>query len=101
MIRHIVLWRLHEMADGRTRHENALIIKARLETLKEKIKGLTFIEVGIGSSQSEQSSDISLYSVFESNEALEEYQNHPDHTNLKLFLNKVRSERRVIDYETL
>lgn len=99
MIKHIVLWRLFEFADGRSKHENAEIIKSKLENLNGKIPGLIKLEVGIDFSKSEQSSDIALYSEFSTQEALSEYQNHPEHIELKSFLVKVRSERRVIDYE--
>lgn len=98
MIKHIVLWRLLEFADGRSKMENAEIIRTKLMNLGDKIPGLRFMEVGFDFGNSEQSSDIALYSEFETTEALDFYQNHPDHVELKSFLNMVRSERRVIDY---
>ena len=99
MIKHIVFWRLFEFADGRSKRENAEIIRDKLENMRDKIPGMRFLEVGFDFGNSSQSSDIALYSEFETRDALDFYQNHSDHVELKDFLNKVRSERRVIDYE--
>ena len=37
MIKHIVMWKLKENAEGKTKEENAEIIKNGLEGLKEKL----------------------------------------------------------------
>ena len=42
MVRHIVLWNLHE----ENKEENAAAIKAALEDLNGKIPGLRFLQVG-------------------------------------------------------
>lgn len=99
MIKHLVFWKLKEFAHGNTRQQNAIIIKNDLEALAGKIPGLLNIEVGIDYSNTSESSDIVLYSEFESREALENYQIHPDHKALMPFIKEARSERRVVDYE--
>jgi len=40
-----------------------------------------------------------LYSEFSSKEALHQYQIHPDHQDIKKWINDVRYKRRVVDYE--
>ena len=40
MIRHIVLYRLHEQAAGGTKAENAALMKQKLEALNGVIEGL-------------------------------------------------------------
>ncbi|NTU43494.1 MAG: Dabb family protein [Nitrospirales bacterium] len=99
MIKHIVMWRLRDEAGGKSKAENALIIKERLEALAGRIPGLLRIEVGIDFSATAESGDVLLYSEFESPEALDAYQNHPEHKAVVPFIGEVRSERRVVDYK--
>lgn len=99
MIKHIVLWKLKDEANGNSKAENAKAIKEKLESLKGKIEGLIHIEVGIDFLHSPESADIVLYSEFESREALDFYQQHPLHKAIMPFIAEARSERRVVDYE--
>jgi len=99
MIKHIVLWKLKEAANGMNKDENARTIKEKLENLKGKIEGLIEIEVGIDFLHSAESADILLYSTFESKDALANYQQHPLHAAIMPFIAEARSERRVVDYE--
>jgi len=100
MVRHIVLWRLKESANGRTKAENAAEIKRLLEDLNGKIPGMILLEVGFDFSRTDESSDIVLYSEFESRAALDAYQVHPLHEAVKPFVAAARSERRLVDYST-
>lgn len=99
MIKHIVMWRLKESADGRDKRPNALIIKEKLESMRGKIPGMLRVEVGLDFGAVPDSSDVVLYAEFESKEALEGYQAHPEHVAFKDFIKDVRFERRVVDYE--
>ncbi|MGE5629149.1 MAG: Dabb family protein [Solirubrobacterales bacterium] len=98
MIKHIVMWRLKDFAEGKDKRENAIIIKAGLEDLKNKINQIRHIEVGININESEQAYDIVLYSEFDNIEDLNLYQNHPDHIRISEFVRKVRAIRIVEDY---
>ena len=97
MIKHIVMWRLKDSADGASKQENAKNLKNYLETLKDKIREIRHIEVGINISGSDAASDVVLYSEFDSMEDLEAYQKHPEHQKIVSFVNEIRSERRVVD----
>jgi len=97
MVRHIVLWRLKESANGRGKTENAAEIKRLLEGLDGKIPGLLKLEVGFDFSRTPESSDILLYSEFDSRAALDAYQVHPLHEAVKPFIMAARDERRLID----
>lgn len=99
MIKHIVMWRLNETAHGKTKSENAYELRTKLLAMKGKVNGLIRIEVGFDFSNEKDSCDVVLYSEFENREALEEYQIHPDHNEIKSWLSEVRYERRVVDYE--
>lgn len=98
IVRHIVLWRLKDQANGRSKAENAAEIKRLLEDLNGKIPGLITLEVGFDFSRTTESSDIVLYSEFESRAALDAYQSHPLHEAVKPFVMAARSERRLGDY---
>ena len=98
MIKHIVVWRLKETETPEQKMENAQKAKEKLEAMKDKISGLLHLEVGININSTEESSDISLYSEFENENALKVYQTHPEHEKVKSFLRTIRTERRVVDY---
>jgi hypothetical protein len=99
MIKHIVLWKLKDFAEGTTKQQNALKVKAMLEDMRDKIPGMLKLEVGLNFEASDSACDISLYTEFESHKDLNAYQDHPVHLKVKNFLPLVRSERRVVDYE--
>jgi hypothetical protein len=99
LIKHIVMWKLKDFAEGQTKSENLSIIKTRLEALKDKIEQIRFLEVGINLNQSEQAYDAVLCSEFSSLEDLNIYKNHPEHVKISQFVSKVREARVVVDYE--
>jgi hypothetical protein len=99
MVVHIVFWRLHESANGRSRQENALEMKRRFEALRPIMPGLLRLDFGIDFAGTDQSSDVALYTEFESRAALDAYQVHPAHKDVATFTADLRSERRVVDYE--
>lgn len=99
MVKHIVVWKLKETANGNTKAENAQQIKAKLEALDGKIPGMLKIEVGIDFSKTESSSDLVLYSEFATRADLDNYQVHPLHKEIMPFIMEARSERILVDYE--
>ncbi|EGT3616974.1 Dabb family protein [Clostridium perfringens] len=99
MIKHIVMWKLKDEAEGNSKAENAKIIKDSLEDLQGKFKEIVSLEVGIDVNKSEQAYDIVLYSTFNSLEDLDSYQKNPDHVKAGSFVKKVASSRVVVDYE--
>ena len=102
MIKHIVLWKLKDQVDGKSRQDNAAILKQQLENLKGNIPGLLRIEVGININKTgiEDDADVVLYSEFENQSALDAYYVHPEHVKIVPFAKAIRSERRIIDYKT-
>jgi hypothetical protein len=99
MTKHIVLWKLKEEAEGRSRKENALELKRQLEDLKKHIPEILELEVGLPIEAGDTVSDVALYSSFKDKEALETYQKHPEHQKVVAFVKKTVAERRVVDYE--
>ncbi|MFZ1976995.1 MAG: Dabb family protein [Bacteroidota bacterium] len=99
MIKHIVVWKLKDFAEGNSKEVNAREVKKLLEGLNGKIPGLHKIEVGLNFTHEPGAADVVLYSEFDSKEALDAYQIHPDHVALKGFISEVRSVRILADYE--
>lgn len=95
MIKHIVMWNLKE----ENKLENAKKLKASLEDLKEEINEIKEIEVGININNSDASMDVVLYSVFNTLEDLDIYQNHPKHLKVKEFVKNISTNRKVVDFE--
>lgn len=97
MVKHIVFWKLKEQADGRSKAENAQLIKEKLEALKGQVDGLINIEVGINFVDGNY--DVALYSELATREALDAYQNHPKHQAILPFVRGVVEDRKAVDYE--
>ncbi len=99
MIKHIVLWKLKNVAEGASREQNASKMKNDLEALRNKIPVIRHIEVGINMVPSDAAYDIALYSEFASEKDLDVYQKHPAHLQIADFVGKVRESRVVVDYK--
>ncbi len=91
MIKHIVLWKLHDRS-------NAPAMKAKLDELPSKIQAIHKLEVGISKEQGDALADIALYSEFGSEADLQAYIVHPAHQAVVAFIRPLVSERRVADY---
>jgi len=92
MIRHIVMWKLRDRAD-------ATILKERLEALNGRIPGLIQVQVGIDFLQSQQSADLVLVADLENRQALDIYQQHPEHQAVVPLVKAAAVSRTVADYE--
>ena len=99
MIHHIVMWTLKETAEGKSKAENALLIKEKLEHLGEIIPQIESIHVGINIENKYSNFDLVLDSYFNSMDDLMAYQVHPKHNEVADFIGKVREERSCVDYE--
>jgi len=100
MIKHIVFFGLSENAEGKSKAENAAIIKAELENLKHLIPEIVKIEVGIHLPDAPAGDyDIALYSEFKTMADLDTYQVHPEHKRVAAYIGKVRTTRAAVDYE--
>lgn len=97
MVRHIVFWNLKETAEGADKVANANIIKSKLEALVGQIDGLLKAEVNLN--YNPNGYDLCLFSEFTSKEALDGYQKHPKHLEVREFVHKVITERVVTDSE--
>ncbi|TGC09521.1 Dabb family protein [Methanolobus halotolerans] len=98
MLKHIVMWKLKETAEGRTSQENADLMKKMLEDLKDQIPEIESIEVGVNINSSDAAFDVVLYSEFRNEKALLSYQKHPEHVKVADLVGKINEMRVVVDY---
>ncbi len=96
MVKHIVMWKLKEQANGEDKKVNAIKMKKLLEALQGVVPGAYKMEVGINYNPGGY--DVVLYSEFNDHDALEDYQVHPEHIKVQEFVHSVISARVVADY---
>ena len=99
MIRHIVSFTFMD-AQGRTRQENARLVKEKLDALPALIPQIVKSETHLGAAGSDPgNADLILLSDFNSFEDLEAYLVHPDHRAVGAFMAPLRQSRAAIDVE--
>lgn len=98
MIKHIVLFKFKDFAEGEEKSRNIQRLKSRLEALDDIIDEIRFFEVGINVINSDAAYDLALSSEFESKEDLFRYQKHPEHLKVADLVKKVCESRVVADY---
>jgi hypothetical protein len=99
VLRHIVMWKLKDFAEGADRAENAQKLKAKLEICRSIVKGQGHFEVGTAQPGFDCTYDVVLVSDFDDKASLDAYQNHPRHLALKDFVAAIREARQCVDYE--
>jgi hypothetical protein len=99
MIKHIVMWKLKEFAEGADRATNARRVKQRLDECAKLSPGTLVFEVALAQPDLEATYDVVLYSEFTDRAALNAYLDHPTHLAVKPFIASVRDERQCMDYQ--
>ncbi len=99
MLKHIVMWKLKDHAEGADRAVNAIKMKALLDGCANIVPGIIAFEAVLAQPGLEATYDVVLYSEFTGKEALNAYLEHPAHVAIKPFVAAVRSERQCMDYE--
>jgi heme-degrading monooxygenase HmoA len=98
MIKHIVMWKLKDHAEGADRAANAAEMKRRLDACAQLVPGILVFEVTLAQPGLEATSDVILYSEFADQAALAAYAAHPAHKALGPFFKAVRDGRECMDY---
>ena len=99
MVKHLVMWKMKDHAEGADKAANAAKLKALLDDCRDLVPGIVEFEVALARPGLEATYDVVLYSVFDDKAALDAYQDHPKHVALKPFIGAVRLERQCMDYE--
>lgn len=98
MLRHIVMWKLKEHAEGQDKAANAQKMKQLLETCANLVPGMGKFEVAVAQPGLEATYDVVLYSEFADSTVLQAYQQHPTHIAIIPFIGAVREARQCMDY---
>lgn len=98
MIKHIVMWKLKDHAEGADRATNAAKMKALLEGCANIVPGMITFEIALAQPGLEATFDVVLYSEFADKVALDNYAEHPEHQAIKPFIGAVREARHCMDY---
>lgn len=99
MLKHIVMWKLKEQAEGASRADNAREMKRRLDACAHIVPGMLTFEVALAQPELEATYDVVLYSEFADRAALEAYVRHPTHQAVVPFIGAIREARQCMDYE--
>ena len=100
MIKHIVMFKLQEEVNRKSKIENLKEICARANELKDKISEIVTLEAKTNDLLAPESNyDFVLICDFESIDKLNAYQVHPDHVGFGKFITPLRDLRACIDYE--
>lgn len=99
MLKHIVMWKLKDQAEGADRSANAKKMKELLDACAGIVPGILKFEVALAQPGLEATYDVVLYSEFADRASLDAYQEHPQHVALKPFIGAVREARQCMDYE--
>ncbi len=100
MIKHIVMFKFKEEANGKTKEENLCEARERMLALKGEIPEIASLDVFLDCNEAdERNYDYILVSEFETLEALDKYQKHPAHVEFGKYIAELREERASIDYE--
>ena len=98
MIKHIVMWKLKDQAEGADRATNARLMKQKLDACANLVPGIVKFETALAAPGLEATYDVVLYSEFADKAALDAYQDHPEHVAIKPFIGAVREARQCMDY---
>jgi hypothetical protein len=96
-VKHIVMWNvLGDTPDEKLRNTQRL--KAAFDGLRGRIPGMRTLEIGVDISRVDYACDVVLYSEFDSEQALADYANHPEHLRVRRELEGLRIARHQVDY---
>ena len=98
MIRHIVMWTLHEQAEGADKVVNLQKAKALLLSCATVVPGIRAFEVATATPGMDCTSDLVLHMLLDDAQVLAAYQNHPQHVAIKPFMKAIVKERRCMDF---
>lgn len=99
MVQHIVMWKLNDSLERKNKETLGKELKSQLLLLKEKIKEIVTLEVGLNSAYPERNHDIVLVITFKNFADLDVYAKHPEHVKVVEFVRSITHSRSAVDYE--
>lgn len=98
MLKHIVMWRFKDGAEGQTAAQHAAWMKDRLDALVGVVPEIKSLECGIDVLRTPASFDAVLTVVVDDVEALSRYANHPAHLKIAERAKLIAETRVAADY---
>lgn len=95
---HMVMWKLNG-ATAQARQAQAQTLVQAFEATRGKLPGVLRMEVGANLIDAADACDLALCMVFESRQALEAYNAHPEHLKIKEMMGLWRLARSQVDFE--
>lgn len=100
MVKHIVMFRLMDEAEGKTKEENLKEALEKLSEFKASIPSLKEFKAVTNAKEAPQDNcDLALICDFDDIAGLNAYQIHPVHKAFGAFIDPRRESRACIDYE--
>lgn len=100
MVKHVVFFRLLDEAEGKSKIQNAALIKEGLENLIHLVPGLKKAVVGINIPNAPKTDyDLCLECEFDNWYDLNIYASHPEHLKVAAYIGRCKSGRAAVDYE--
>ena len=98
MIRHMVMWRLHDQAQGADKAANLAKAKDVLLSCAQVVPGIRTFEVATATPGMDCTHDLVLHMLVDDAQVLAAYQKHPQHQAIKPFMQAVVLERCCMDF---
>lgn len=100
MVKHIVMFKFKDMAEGKNGLENATKAKEMLEALQGIIPTLKASKISLNSEKATPANyELVLETEFDDMEGLSAYAVHPEHLKVVAFIKSVIASRACVDYE--
>lgn len=99
MVKHIVMWKFKDHAEGLSKEENIIKVKSMLEALPGRIDFIREMHVEVNVNPKEGMYDAILISAFDSIEDVEKYRVHPEHKKVSSYVALIKTDRASVDYE--
>ncbi len=97
MVRHIVFWKIHKDGTEDLRFKSFIKFTEMVENLKTVIPEI--VEARTGYNKIDGEYHICIESLFNSWEDLNTYSVHPDHIKVRKFMDSIKYDKTVFDYE--
>ena len=98
ILKHVVMWRFLDEAEGRTKEENMRYCAERLRSLVGVAPTLRALRIGEDELRSPASYDMALICDFVNLEGMLAYRDFPQHKEISAYIGKVTSARVVSDF---
>ena len=99
MVKHIVMWKFKDFAEGLSKQENLIKVKTMLEALPEKIDFIREMRVEFNINDKDGMYDAVLISSFDTLDDVKRYRVHPEHVKISQYVALVKADRASVDYE--